>query len=465
MKLIICSNRLPLTIKKQGKSFSYKKTSGGLVTGIESLSRHIDFVWFGNISGMKLNSSEKEEIKKTTLKEYNSIPVFIDPILNKLCYNGFCNSILWPCLHSFPDDVCFTTKEYEAYKEYNQIFADKILEIAEDDDIVWAHDYHLMLLPEIIKKRNKSIKVMFFLHTAFCEPANLLPLMCAKEILTSVSYADVVGFHTPNYASNFSAALKEYKIERTPIIRAISIGIDPEMFKKELEKEECKKRIREIKKIYKDKKIVLGVDRTDYIKGMPQKFKGIERFYKRMATDSKNKHNVVFIQIAIPSRLSVKEYSAYVKEINGQIQHINGTVGDVNTTPIKMRFGSVSFTELCALYAASDAILISSIIDGMNLVAMEYVACQNDNKGTVILSEFTGAMITLQGSIIFNPNNSEEIALAIEKALEIPSEKREKNHRINITAVNKFTSVGWATESLNCISADWKQEISKDINE
>lgn len=458
MRLIVCSNRLPLTIKRKEDGFEMIKSSGGLVTGIESLSNNIEFTWYGNISGLELTDEDKREIDREIRSKFNHVPIFIDNKLNDLCYDGFCNALLWPTLHSFPDNVCFTFDEYSAYKEYNEIFANKLIDDAKDGDIIWVHDYHLMLVPGIIKARRPDIKVMFFLHTPFCEPSNLKNLLCTEEILKSLSQCDIVGFHTPEFASNFTLSLKEYKIEKMPQVRAISIGIDPTTFRAELEKEKTIQKIQEIREKYKNKKILLGVDRTDYSKGIPQRFKGVERFLEKYP---EYKDKFVFLQVAIPSRLSVQEYAGYVDQMNTQVEHINSTVGSLGQTVIKLIFNSVSFSDLCALYASADAILITSVADGMNLVAMEYVSCQDDKKGTVILSEHTGAGITLQGSLLHNSNNSEIIADSIAIAFSLSGAQRTTNYKINKYAVDNFTSIGWATQSLNRVSKNWKKSLGK----
>ncbi|ORD93690.1 TPS1 [Enterospora canceri] len=458
MKLIISANRLPVTVKKNAVGqFDYKRIDGGLVTGIDSLRSSMDFAWFGNISS-SLTEEEKTRISSDLIKTYQSHPVFIDPELNSLCYDGFCNSILWPALHSFPDNVCFTFKEYDAYKKYNRIFAEKIAAVMDEDDIVWIHDYHQMLVPRYLKELKPHVKILFFSHTAFCEPENLDRLLCARDLLNSLSLCDVVGFHTPEYASNFSLSLDSYKIGRIPKIKAISIGIEPGMFRSCLEKEETKAAIRRLRKCYKNKRIILGVDRADYIKGMPQRFKGIERFYQR---NKKAVSEVVFLQISIPSRLGVQEYAGYVEQINRQIEHINSTMGRMEDTPIQMLFHGVTFIELCALYSIADAILITSVVDGMNLVAMEYVACQDENEGTVILSEHTGATVTLQGVFVHDSNNTESIAEAVEMSLNLTKEQRKINHETNRKAIDAFNSIGWASESLDCVSESWRGEIFK----
>lgn len=457
MKLMVVSNRLPLTVTESSEGFQYKKTSGGLVTGIESLSAHIDFIWMGNISGLELTEENKRQITKDCWEKFTSIPVFIPPEINNKSYDGFCNSILWPAIHSFPDDVCFTYPEYEAYKEYNRIFASRILETAESGDIVWVHDYHLMLVPELLKKANPALKVMFFLHTAFTEPSNLGPLVCKDELLRGISASDVVSFHLPDYAINFKDAIAEAGIEASGKIKAAPIGIDPEMFRRCLEQQETRDKMAQFRKRFEGKKIVLGVDRTDYIKGIPHKMRGFQRFLER---NPEMRSSTVLLQIAIPSRLDVKEYSSYVSKIGEIVTETNGKIGDIISTPIHFLFNSVSFSELCAIYAISDMILITSVMDGMNLVACEYVACQDENNGVVVLSKYAGALSTLYGSVGHNPNNTEEIAAAIEEALKLSKEERKTRHEMNRRNIDTFTSVRWAEDNLGHVFKDWRKEIS-----
>lgn len=459
MKLIVVSNRLPLTVSKgENGSFNYKKTAGGLVTGIESLSKHMDFTWIGNISGIELSLEEQNTITKDCWEQFKSVPVFIPTDINSLCYDGFCNAILWPTFHSFYDDVCFSYPEYDAYKEYNRRISEKILETVEDDDIVWVHDYHLMLVPEIIKTKKPSVKVMFYLHIPFCEHHLLEPLICKKDIIRSVCMSDVISFHMPDYAINFrDAAIKE-GFEPGDKVKAIPIGIDPEMFRSCLKEQVTIDKIQEIKKRYEGKKIVLGVDRTDYIKGLPFKVKGFQRFLQR---NPELASNVVLLQIAVPSRQAVQEYSSYVVKMDEIITQINGSIGDISSTPVHFLHNSVNFNELCALYAASDFMLITSVIDGFNLVALEYVACQDDNHGVVLLSKFAGASSTIQGCLEFNSCNTEEIAEIIEKGLKLEKSERRHRHIQSKRNLDIFTSVQWAEANLSELKKDWEKNISK----
>lgn len=455
MKLIVVSNRLPLTVSKKDGGFNYNKTSGGLVTGIESLSSHMKFIWIGSIGGTDMSQEDMDQVTHDCLDQFGCFPVFLSPELYDRYYNGFCNAILWPALHSFPDDVCFSYKEYEEYKKANFAFADRILEKCEDGDIVWVHDYHLMLLPSILKSRNSTLRIMFFFHTAFPDPSNLERIFYKNELLGSISCCDVVSFHTPDYVLNFKKAIRDS--QSSAIIKAISIGIDPEMFRTELARPETQKRIKELKERFAGKRIILGVDRTDYIKGMPHKVKGFRRFLTRHP-EMENK--VVFLQIGIPSRLDVREYMTYVSKISELVTEVNGAVGNITNTPVHLLLSSVTFSELVALYAVSEILLITSIMDGMNLVALEYVASHTEeNPGAVVLSKFAGATVTLQGAVQHNPNNTEEIADAIEQALELEDADKVERYKKNIRNIDIFTSVKWAQDNLDCVYSGWRDEL------
>lgn len=460
MKLFVVSNRLPLTIRKGSSGFEYKQTSGGLVTGLKSINDKIRFRWMGNISGIELSDEEKETIRTDCWEKFHSIPVFIDPVLNSECYDGFCNAILWPVLHAFNDDVSFTNRNYRAYVEYNEIFCDRICESVEDGDIVWVHDYHLMLLPEMLRRRSsKTFKIMFFLHIPFPSANTMAALTCRREIVSGMTHSDLVAFHSFEYALNFQDTCVANGISQSARLDAIPIGIDPEMFRTMLREQRTIDRIKVLREQFRGKKILLGVDRTDYIKGMPHRVKGFQRFLERHREFA---DRVVFLQVGVPSRTSVKEYSSYITRMNELVSETNSRFGGIETTHFYFLNKSVDFSELCAMYAVSDVLLVTSLRDGMNLVALEYVACQDENCGVLVLSEFAGASTTLPAALDMNAWNTEEIADAIHEAVTMSGEERAECHRVNRDAVDTFTSVRWAERNLDGLSSDWKASLMLD---
>lgn len=508
MRLIVISNRLPLTITRGSAGFEYKQTSGGLVTGLKALKKEMEFVWVGNISGISLSEEEKETIKKDCWSQFRSIPVFIPKTLNDDSYNGFCNRTLWPLLHSMVETVVWNSAKYAAYEKYNEMFCERICEMAEEGDTFWVHDYHLMLLPRLIRERcRKNVKIGFFLHTPFPSPEIFSILPPAKEILKGILGSDGVGFHLLDYQSNFIdtckaiLSLKDFTqekigksfpkrkdVEKSPSegdtclsrtsslscegrkaspkprgvfrrgisyfpnvvtigerrirLQATSIGIDPQIFRDAVSKPETQKRIRELKEKFREKKIILGVDRTDYIKGMPHRFLGFDRYLQKYGK------NAVFLQVAVPSRMEVVEYQALVDKVKLLVSEINGKHGNTEETQCYFLNSSVSFDELCALYAASDVCVVSSLRDGMNLVALEYVACQEAGHGRLLLSKFAGATSTIPGCISVNPWKIDEISEKIRVCLEMGQEEADERYAINKAGVEKFTAFHWARESV-----------------
>ena len=357
--------------------------------------------------------------------------------------------------HYHPGEINFDEVAWEAYTDANRLFAKTVAAEVEDGDLVWVHDYHLMLLPAMLREEleptGKNIKLGFFLHTPFpsSEIYRILPVR--REVLLGVLSCDLIGFHTYDYARHFLSSVSrilglptlpnavEFD-DRIVSVGAFPIGIDPDKFIEGLKRPEVKQRIETLKKKFQGTKIIVGVDRLDYIKGVPQKLHAFEVF---LTEHPEWIGKVVLVQVAVPSREDVEEYQNLRAVVNELVGRINGQFGTVEFTPIHFLHKSVEFNELIALYATSDVCLVSSTRDGMNLVSYEYIACQQEKHGALILSEFTGAAQSLNGSIIVNPWNIEELALAIHEALTLPKEKCDANHEKLFKYISKYTSAFW----------------------
>lgn len=463
MRLIVVSNRLPLTITRAKNGFEYTQTSGGLVTGLKALQKNMDFVWVGNISGMDLTDHDKQVIATDCWARFNSIPVFIPKKINEDSYNGFCNNILWPLVHNFVDDVAWDASKYAAYKQSNTIMCDKVCEIAKDDDMIWIHDYHLMLLPRMVRKRcKKNIKIGFFLHTPFPPSELFATLPVARQIMRGILGSDGVGLHLLEYVAHFldtsRKCLRAKDLdaqseitympnaitigERRILVHATPIGIDPQVFRDAVAMSETQTRIAELREKFHGKKVILGVDRTDYIKGIPHRLAAFERYLSKYGTDA------VFLQIAVPSRMDVVEYKVLVDQMKFMASDINGKHPRVDDTYFYFLNSSVSFNELCALYAVSDICLITSLRDGMNLVALEYIACQEQGHGKLILSKFAGASSTLPGCVSVNPWETEAVADSIKACADMTQEEATERYEINKRGLETFTALRWGKENM-----------------
>ncbi|MCJ1357919.1 MAG: Trehalose-6-P synthase/phosphatase complex synthase subunit [Icmadophila ericetorum] len=454
-RLLLISNRLPITIKRsEDGSYDFSMSSGGLVTGLSGLSKSTTFQWYG-WPGLEVPDKEAGPLTQRLKDEYNAIPVFIDDELADRHYNGFSNSILWPLFHYHPGEITFDESAWNAYREANRLFAKAVAKQVKDGDLIWVHDYHLMLLPAMLREEIGSnasnIKIGFFLHTPFpsSEIYRILPVR--NEILLGVLHCDLIGFHTYDYARHFlSSCSRILGLSTTPngvefqgkivTIGAYPIGIDPDKFSEGLRKPKVQERIATLEKKFQGVKLLVGVDRLDYIKGVPQKLHALEVF---LTEHPEWVGKVVLVQVAVPSRQDVEEYQNLRAVVNELVGRINGKFGTIEFMPIHFMHKSVNFDELIALYAVSDVCVVSSTRDGMNLVSYEYIACQQKRHGVMVLSEFTGAAQSLNGSLVVNPWNTEELAGALYDAVTMGDEQRAVNFEKLSKYVNKYTSAFW----------------------
>ncbi|XP_022720951.1 alpha,alpha-trehalose-phosphate synthase [UDP-forming] 1-like [Durio zibethinus] len=458
-RLLVVANRLPVSALRRGKdSWQLEISVGGLVSALLGV-KEFETRWIG-WAGVNVPDEIGKEALTKALAEKRCIPVFLDEEIVHQYYNGYCNNILWPLFHYLglpQEDRLATTRsfqsQFDAYKKANQMFADVVNEHYEEGDVVWCHDYHLMFLPKCLKERNSKMKVGWFLHTPFPSSEIHRTLPSRSELLRSVLAADLVGFHTYDYARHFvSACTRILGLEGTPEgvedqgkltrVAAFPIGIDSDRFIRALELPQVQDHMKELKERFAGRKVMLGVDRLDMIKGIPQKILAFEKFLEENP-DWRDK--VVLLQIAVPTRTDVPEYQKLTSQVHEIVGRINGRFGTLTAVPIHHLDRSLDFHALCALYAVTDVALVTSLRDGMNLVSYEFVACQASKKGVLILSEFAGAAQSLgAGAILINPWNVTEVASSIGYALNMPADEREKRHHHNFIHVTTHTSQEWA---------------------
>ncbi|KAJ3215868.1 Trehalose-6-P synthase/phosphatase complex synthase subunit [Dinochytrium kinnereticum] len=455
-RLLVVSNRLPITIKRTTEANQWKlsMSSGGLVSALSGLKKNMSFTWFG-WPGLEIAEQERPSLCEQLSSEYSAVPVFISDQTADMHYNGFSNSILWPLFHYHPGEITFDEDHWEAYQQANVAFAEALSKVVKDGDLIWVHDYHLMLLPALLKERLGSrmpnVKIGFFLHTPFpsSEIYRILPVR--KQILLGVLHSDLIGFHTYDYARHFlSSCTRILGLQSNPNgvefegrmvhVGTFPIGIDPAQFIEGLSKPSIQNRISFLEERFKGCKVLVGVDRLDYIKGVPQKLYAFEQFLEE---HPEWVGKVVLIQVAVPSRQDVEEYKQLQDTVNSLVGRINGRFGTIEFTPIHFLHKSVNFDELVSLYAIGDACLVTSTRDGMNLVSYEYVASQKNKNGVLILSEFAGAAQSLNGAIIVNPWNSEDLSHAIHDAVIMSSENRIANHDKIFRYIMKYTAAHW----------------------
>ncbi|KAF8824978.1 hypothetical protein HHX47_DHR7000543 [Lentinula edodes] len=484
--LIVVSNRLPITISKDANGeYHFKMSSGGLVSALSGFKKSLSFTWIG-WPGFFIPPKDRPLVDKRLMEEYSCQAVYLEDDLADRHYNGFSNSILWPLFHYHPGEMNFDEENWLAYRQANMQFAEAVRQQITPGAMVWVQDYHLMLLPMLLrglidgnkaggeytvnelhkitegiegedptitKEKVPGIKIGFFLHTPFpsSEIYRILPVR--REILLGILYCDLIGFHTYDYARHFlSSCTRILGLPTMPNgvefegrmahVGTFPIGIEPGSFVENLKKESVKARIAALEQRFHGMKVIVGVDRLDYIKGVPQKLHALELF---LSQHPEWIGKVVLVQLAVPSRQDVEEYQNLRSIVNELVGRINGRFGTVDFMPIHFMHKSLPFDELCALYAVSDVCLVTSTRDGMNLVSYEYIACQQARQGVMILSEFAGAAQSLNGSIVVNPWDSQQVADAIHEAVIIDAPTRAENHRKLFKYVNKYSAAFWGT--------------------
>ncbi|HWO43160.1 MAG TPA: bifunctional alpha,alpha-trehalose-phosphate synthase (UDP-forming)/trehalose-phosphatase [Candidatus Eisenbacteria bacterium] len=469
-RLVVVSNRLPFNAVVENGEVVFHESAGGLVTGLASYiefrrrtraltSGHIWVGWPGSSIGPEL----RESLREQALASFQSFPVFLSEEEMEQFYLGFCNATIWPLFHYFPSFAIYEPAYWEQYKHVNQVFCDSLEEVLKDDDVVWVHDYHLMLLPRLLKARRPRLSVGFFLHIPFpsFEVFRLLPVEWRREILEGLLGADLVGFHTYEYTQHFlqsTLRILGYEHHMGQILTAdhivkadsFPIGIDFDRFASAPADPAIEQEVQELKKTVSDVKIILSVDRLDYSKGILNRLEGYEAF---LELEPQHHGKIVLLMIVVPSRIGVRQYERMKRQIEEAVGKINGRFGRVGWTPVLYQYRSVPFTSLVAFYAASDICLVTPLRDGMNLVAKEYVATRRDGPGVLILSEMAGSAKELPEAITVNPNDRLEIARAIKDALETPVTEQKKRNAMMQRRLRRYDVTRWANEFLEALGA------------
>jgi trehalose 6-phosphate synthase/phosphatase len=456
MKVINVSNRLPVTL-----SGEIQKSSGGLVAALEGLAGdQYGLKWIGWPGAEIADPCRQRDTEQLLGEQFGCAPVFLSAEEIQGSYEGFSNSSLWPLLHYMPTRFRYEPQWWEHYQNVNQRFAQKVLECAADGDLVWVHDYQLMLLPAMLRAANPSLKTGFFLHTPFPSYETIRCHPRRDELVSGLLGADLIGFHTFGYLRHYcSAAMRLLGVEatfndirhngRVTALGVYPIGVNAGRFEAELDSPAVAAHLCSFRKAYAGKRLILSVERMDYTKGILQRLDAIDQFLSRRP----GRDDVKFLFVSVPSREQVGQYRELREEVEAQIGRLNGRHASLHSSPIHFIHGTVDFSQLCALYALADVGLVTPLIDGMNLVAKEFVACQRDDPGVLILSEFAGAAQELFSASIVNPYDAQSVAAAIDEALTMaPAEKARRMQPMR-ERVMRMDANRWARWMLHDLAA------------
>lgn len=462
-RLIVVSNRLPFQLLEKKGKVSLKESDGGLVSALKSYFEREGIentisskMWIGSAEFPEKRWEKFISGGKNT-GAFDVEPIFIEQKIYSKYYNGFCNATLWPLFHYFPSYVEFDDNTFRAYEEVNRIFADKLLTFLRPGDILWVHDYQLMLLPGMIREKMPDATIGFFLHIPFpsYEIFRMLHRPWKEKIVRGLLGADLIGFHTHEYVQHFLKTVQmvtgydhEYRtvLMHQRVIKAdlFPLGIDFNKFHEASKLEKVAEEKQAIRKNFSDKKIIFSVDRLDYTKGITHRLSGFERFLERYP---EWREKVVFILVVVPSRQIISKYNERRKMIEEQVGRLNGKYSTLQWQPIIYRYNHLTFHELAALYEASDIGLITPLRDGMNLVAKEYVASRQD-EGVLVMSELAGAANEMGEAILLNPMDKDEVAHGILTALTMPV--AEQKHKLTILQkrLKDYDVVHWVNDFL-----------------
>jgi trehalose 6-phosphate synthase/phosphatase len=462
-RLIIVSNRLPVSIEWKKGGFVFRESAGGLASGLRSFYESMDATWIGSVDMPRAHSSseEREEVRASLAEEFNCHPVFLTQAEVRDYYAGFSNRTIWPMFHQFSQFAVFEPRMFSAYMRVNNRFCDAVDEIATADDAIWIHDYHLLPLPELLRKRRPGAEIGFFLHIPFPPFEIFRALPWREELIRGMLGADLVGFHTYDYMSHFLECVTRFegydnvfgRIEcpsRVVQAEVFPMGIDYERFSAASQQLATRRQAARIHRRAGDRRVILSMDRLDYTKGILERLRAFDAYLERHPEQA---GKLKFLLVAVPSRTRVESYRELKREVDELVGRINGRWGSMDSTPVGYLYQSLPFSEIVGLYDTADVALVTPLRDGMNLIAKEYVATKCDNPGVLILSEMAGAAAELGEAIIVNPNDQDALVKALEDALALDETERAERSAHMCRRLKSYDIVRWANDFLSGLSA------------
>jgi alpha,alpha-trehalose-phosphate synthase [UDP-forming]/trehalose-phosphatase len=457
---LVVSNRIPSVVVGR------EREVGGLVSALEPALRERGGIWLG------WSGQEREGPLEVCYEPQAAPPrasFDLSSSSRKLFYAGFCNRVLWPLLHGFPDRLSYDDDEWREYIAGNETYAELAAQIVNPDGAVWMHDYHLLLAGAVLRERGHRGPLAMFLHVPFPSRDVLATLPWAPEILRAMTAFDLIGFQADRWARNFLAAADKvdgchvelnritYR-ERTTVVGVFPIGIEAGAFAPK-ENAAPSAEIARLLETLGERKLLLGVDRLDYSKGIPQRLDAFERLLERRP---EWRRQVSFVQVSVPSRSDVTGYVELRDRVEHQVGRINGRFGEADWVPVRLLCRSYDQDMLAQLYRAADAAVVTPLCDGMNLVAKEFVASQEaEDPGVLVLSKFAGAADDLTAALLTNPYHRDGLADDLHRALSMTLDERKARHAHLHERVVAGTVTRWASEYLAALSLAHATDGSK----
>jgi trehalose 6-phosphate synthase len=455
--VVVVANRLPVDqVTEPDGTTRYQRSPGGLVTALEPFVAGRGGAWVG-WSGAAGEAPEPFDSGGMHL-----VPVGLSEEEVDRYYEGFSNASLWPLYHDVVEKPEYHRTWWDTYVQVNKRFAERAAEVAAEGAIVWVHDYQLQLVPAMLRQRRPDLTIGFFLHIPFPPYELFTQLPWRSAIIEGLLGADLIGFQQPAGATNFvNLARRLHDLPtkgstvsydgRTVTAKAFPISIDVTAFDELARSPEVLARAAEIREeLGQPEKIVLGVDRLDYTKGIAVR---LEAFQELLEDGVIEAPSTVFVQVATPSRERVEHYVTMRETIEQQVGHINGLYGSIAGSAVRYFNQSMPREELAAMYRAADVMLVTPYRDGMNLVAKEYVAARGDLGGVLVLSEFAGAAAELKQALLVNPHDIDGVKKQLVRALRMDPAEGAKRMRAMRRHVAKHDLDHWATTFFDSLEA------------
>jgi trehalose 6-phosphate synthase/phosphatase len=462
MGLVLVSNRLPVTATYERGRLQLERSSGGLAAGLIGPHEEGDGKWVGWPGDLpRLSKAQRKELE-TQLAKRRVEPVYLSRADVKGFYEEVANGVLWPVFHYRIDQLEMYPQGWPAFVKVSEAFARATAAAYKPGDAVWIHDYHLVLVPGYVRRSLLDAPIGFFLHIPFPAPAVFRVIPWRREILEGMLGADVVGFHTQSDVDHFIAACGEVLHAETAAgvvtfggrrtrVAAFPLGIDTQFWQEISQRRDVIERADEIRQGMNGRKLLLGIDRLDYTKGLRHRLTALEILFERSPETAQK---VCLIQVVFPSREGIESYAAFKRRVDEMVGRINGRFSTTSEAPIRVLSRNLTPEEVSALYQAADVMLVTPVRDGMNLVAKEFVANRTKEDGVLILSEFAGAADELSEAVIVNPYHVEELADGMKQALEMPLREQRQRMRALRQRVLKSDVHAWVESFLAALQPD-----------
>ena len=451
---VVVANRLPVDrVERPDGTADWRPSPGGLGTAFDPIMHKRRGAWVG------WHGAPDEKLEPFEDDGLTLVPVPLSTTEVEQYYEGFSNATLWPLYHDAIATPQFHREWWDSYVTVNQRFADRTAEVAADGAVVWVQDYHLQLVPRMLRVQRPDLRIGFFLHIPFPPRELYVQLPWRQQILEGLLGADLVGFQLPGGAQNFVQLVRQRlgldtqrDLIRMPdgrdvLARAYPIAIDARSLNELAASEEAADRATEIRQELGDPNVLfLGVDRLDYTKGILER---IQAFGELIAEGGIDPDEAVFLQLAIPSRQRVEQYRQLRDEIDRVVGRINGESQRIGRPPIVYMHVSYPRLEMAAFYRAADVMVVTPLRDGMNLVAKEYVACRQRDDGALVLSEFTGAARELRQAYLVNPHDINGLKDRLVEAMKDSPQSKARRMRAMRRQVVEHDIYKWANTFLD----------------